>query len=127
MLRNTCRNFHITFSRVYRSDGITTNMDLVRSGTAVGLGPQSFASYYQVSAVPSVPGDDDLSGFYLPQEQHPPEDIQQFRDHLLAVCRERRKEALERRSRLINKILFSGRNHSRGLHAARPQSAGRTR
>ncbi len=91
MLRNTCRKFHITFSRVYRSDGITTNMDLVRSGTAVGLGPQSFASYYQVSAVPLSPETMTSLDFICLKSSIRRKDIQQFRDHLLAVCMERRK------------------------------------
>ena len=52
MLRRTCQEYGISLSRVYRSDGIETNMRLVRDGMGVVLGPESFASYYGVSAVP---------------------------------------------------------------------------
>lgn len=55
MLRRTCQEYGISLSRVYRSDGIETNMRLVRDGMGVVLGPESFASYYGVSAVPLHP------------------------------------------------------------------------
>lgn len=89
MLRDTCRRFHITLRRVYRSDGIATNMDLVRSGTAIGLGPQSFAAYYHVSAVPISPETMTALDFICLKSSIRRKDIQQFRDHLLTICKER--------------------------------------
>lgn len=89
MLRDTCRRFGVTLSRVYRSDGIATNMDLVRSGAAVGLGPQSFAGYYQVAAVPLAPETETSLDFVCLRSGVRRKDIQQFRDHLLSVCRRR--------------------------------------
>lgn len=89
MLQDTCRKFHITLNRVYRSDGIATNMDLVRSGAAIGLGPQSFAAYYQVAAVPLSPETTDSLDFICLQNSIQRRDIQQLRDHLLSVCAKR--------------------------------------
>ena len=44
MLRRTCQKYGISLSRVYRSDGIDTNMRLVRDGMGVVLGPESCSS-----------------------------------------------------------------------------------
>ncbi len=40
-LLETCRRHGITLNRVYRSDGVETSMNLVRSGRCVALGPAS--------------------------------------------------------------------------------------
>ena len=39
ILKQECRDFGITLNRIYRSDGIETNMNLVRSGKGYVLGP----------------------------------------------------------------------------------------
>ena len=54
-MRTTIRKYHITVNRIYRSDGIETNMRLVREGMGVALGPASFADYFHVKAVPLEP------------------------------------------------------------------------
>ena len=47
-LKNTCSKYNIVLNQVYRSDGIETNMNLVRNGNRIVLGPQSLADYYRV-------------------------------------------------------------------------------
>ena len=54
-LRYDCQNTGMVFNRIYRSDGIETNMNLLRSGKGVIIGPESFADYFGVTAVPLVP------------------------------------------------------------------------
>ena len=89
MLKDICRRFRISFHRIHRSDGIVTNMDLVRNGTAIGLGPQSFASYYQVTAVPLSPETTVSLDFICMQSSIHQKDVQQFRDYLLSICSQR--------------------------------------
>ena len=95
MLRRTCQEYGISLSRVYRSDGIDTNMRLVRDGMGVVLGPESFASYYGVSAVPLHPETVVSLKFICLQSGMKKKDVQLFRSYLCGVCR-RRGTACER-------------------------------
>ena len=95
MLRRTCQKYGISLSRVYRSDGIDTNMRLVRDGMGVVLGPESFASYYGVSAVPLHPETFVSLKFICLQSGMKKKDVQLFRSYLCGVCR-RRGTACER-------------------------------
>ena len=95
MLRRTCQEYGISLSRVYRSDGIETNMRLVRDGMGVVLGPESFASYYGVSAVPLHPETVVSLKFICLQNGMKKKDVQLFRSYLCGVCR-RRGTACER-------------------------------
>ena len=95
MLRRTCQKYGISLSRVYRSDGIDTNMRLVRDGMGVVLGPESFASYYGVSAVPLHPETFVSLKFICLQSGMKKKDVQRFRSYLCGVCR-RRGTACER-------------------------------
>lgn len=54
-LQETCSLNDIRFKRIYRSDSMSTIMELVRSGKGIVLGPRSFAPYYHVTAVPIEP------------------------------------------------------------------------
>jgi len=54
-LRYLCRKHGFALSRLYRSDSMKTNMDLLRSGKGVIIGPKSFAGYFGVAAVPLSP------------------------------------------------------------------------
>ena len=54
-LRYLCQTYGFTPKRLYRSDSMKTNMDLLRSGKGVIIGPQSFAAYFDVAAVPLAP------------------------------------------------------------------------
>ena len=87
-LRELCSRHGISLKRIYRSDGIDTNMKLVRGGVGVVLGPESFARYYNVAAVPLEPKTEASLHFVClkPLLQRKP--IRQLRDHLLQACRD---------------------------------------
>lgn len=85
-LREVCRQSGISLSRVYRSDGIETNVYLVRQGKGVMLGPPSFAEYYQMTAVPLVPAAETALRFICLKSSLKRQEICKFRDALLAVC-----------------------------------------
>ena len=55
VMRHDLRGSGMIFNRIYRSDGIETNINLVRSGKGILIGPESFADYYGVAAVPLSP------------------------------------------------------------------------
>lgn len=90
-LKQECRDFGITLNRIYRSDGIDTNMNLARSGKGYVIGPESFAEYYNVAAVPLEPelwiG---LKFICLHKNEGRPE-IAALRRYLEKICRERRQ------------------------------------
>ncbi len=71
------------------------NMRLVRDGMGVVLGPESFASYYGVSAVPLHPETFVSLKFICLQSGMKKKDVQLFRSYLCGVCR-RRGTACER-------------------------------
>ena len=87
-LRELCRRHNISLSRVYRSDGIDTNMSMVRSGVGVVLGPASFARYYNVAAVPLVPETEASLRFICLKSLLQRKEIRELRDHLVRICRE---------------------------------------
>ncbi len=84
-LKQECRDFGITLNRLYRSDGIDTNMNLVRSGKGVVIGPESFASYYRVAAVPIVPEIQVKLKFICLRKNANRAEIAALRQRLLAV------------------------------------------
>ena len=88
-MREVCRRFHIKIGRIYRSDGIDTNMRLVREGTGVALGPASFADYYQVAAVPLDPELWVSLQFVCLKSTLKRPEVRQFRDYLQAICKQR--------------------------------------
>lgn len=87
-LKELCARHQISLKRIYRSDGIETNMSLARSGVGVVLGPRSFARYYNVAAVPLEPETEASLQFVCLKSLLQRREIRQFRDHLIAVCRE---------------------------------------
>ena len=87
-LKELCARTGINLKRIYRSDGIETNMNLVRSGVGVVLGPESFARYFNVAAVPLVPEKEVSLRFICLKSLLQRREIRQFRDELLRVCRE---------------------------------------
>ena len=89
ILRETCRKYGLTLNRVFRSDGIETNMNLVRSGKGIALGPKSFADFYHVSAVELTPPMDITLKFICLKNSLKRNEILLFRDYLLETCRER--------------------------------------
>ena len=91
ILKQECKDFGITLNRIYRSDGIDTNMNLARSGKGYVIGPESFAEYYDVAAVPLEPelwiG---LKFICLHKNEGRPE-IAALRRYLEKICRERKQ------------------------------------
>ncbi len=55
VMKRLCEEREITLARIYRSDSIDTVMAMVRAGKGWALGPESFASYFNITAVPIVP------------------------------------------------------------------------
>ncbi|MDD6245789.1 MAG: LysR family transcriptional regulator [Firmicutes bacterium] len=88
-LLETCRRHGITLNRVYRSDGVETSMNLVRSGRCVALGPASFAAYHQVAAVPLTPWTEVCLCFICRRETLKQPEIAMLQRYLQNVCRER--------------------------------------
>lgn len=87
MMKSTCNAFNIVLSRVYRSDGIETNMDLVRSGKGIIFGPQSFADYYRISAVDLLPETEVTLRFICLKSSLKRREVSQFLKHLISVCK----------------------------------------
>ncbi|MBQ9458636.1 MAG: LysR family transcriptional regulator [Oscillospiraceae bacterium] len=87
VLKETCRKYHVTFERVYRSDSINMVMSLVREGRGVVLGPRSFADYYHVAAIPLVPPVEASLCFICLRKLMHRRELPEFRDHLLTLCR----------------------------------------
>ena len=85
-LKELCRRHGISFQRVYRSDGITTLMSLVRTGRGIVLGPRSFAAYYQVAAVPLYPETQASLQFICLEKVTRTKIIRDFRNYLVAIC-----------------------------------------
>lgn len=87
-LDRLCRDNGITLKRIYRSDGIGTIMNMVRAGRGVVLGPRSFASYYQVAAVPLLPKSEAALHFICLQKAAHLRVIREFHSFLLTLCRQ---------------------------------------
>lgn len=88
-LKEMCRRHGLTLERVFRSDGIETSMNLVRSGKGVALGPKSFAEFYHVSAVELEPSMDVTLKFICLKSSLNRREIVLFRDYLRETCRKR--------------------------------------
>ena len=87
-LKELCSRHGFTPQRIYRSDSIETNMSLTRSGVGVVLGPESFARYYNVAAVPLDPETEASLRFVCLKNLLQRREIRQLRDYLVRVCRE---------------------------------------
>ena len=86
-MKTVLRKYHISVNRIYRSDGIETNMRLVRDGMGIALGPQSFSEYFQVAAVPLDPETWVSLRFLCLNSSLKKNEIRHFRDYLLEVCK----------------------------------------
>ena len=89
-MKELCGRCGVSPGRIYRSDGIDTNMSLVRDGVGVVLGPTSFARYYNVAAVPLEPETEASLRFVCLKSLLQRREIRQLRDYLVQVCREHR-------------------------------------
>ena len=85
-LKETFKKHGISPGRVYRSDGIHTVINLIRSGKGVSIGPRSFASYYGVAAVPLNPPGLVYLSFICPADRSGSPEIVMFRKYLLDIC-----------------------------------------
>lgn len=92
-MKSICRRHHISVSRVYRSDGIETNMQLVREGVGIALGPESFAEYFHVAAVPLDPELRVSLQFVCLRDSLKRPETRQFRDYLLSIKKDPLPEA----------------------------------
>lgn len=88
-LKEICRTNGVTLNRIFRSDGIETSMNLVRSGKGVALGPKSFADFYHVAAVELTPPVDITLKFICLKSSLNRNEILLFRDYLQQTCRKR--------------------------------------
>lgn len=89
ILKEICRKNGVTLKRIFRSDGIETSMNLVRSGKGVALGPKSFADFYHVAAVELSPPVDITLKFICLKSSLKRNEILLFRDYLQQTCRKR--------------------------------------
>ena len=85
LLREMVRKYDIHLRRVYRSDGIDTVMQLVKSGKGLILGPRSFAEYYGVAAVPLLPHIEASLQFICLKERSGRREVRDFRDYLSSL------------------------------------------
>ena len=87
-LKELCTRHGFSPARIYRSDSIETNMGLVRGGVGLVLGPESFARYYNVSAVPLEPETWASLRFVCLKSLLQRREIRQLRDYLVRICRD---------------------------------------
>lgn len=85
-LKEFCKEFGITLGKIYRSDGITTVMNLIRNGKGVTLGPRSFAEHYNVHAVPVEPLTYVSLNFICLKDRAAAQEITMFKNHLIKAC-----------------------------------------
>ena len=54
-METVCQKHNVVTTSVYRADNLDVMMDLIRNGRGITIASESFADYYQVSAVPILP------------------------------------------------------------------------
>ena len=85
-LKQFCKEYGITLGKLYRSDGITTVMDLVRNGKGITLGPLSFADHFHVHAIPADPTTYISLNFICLMSRAAAPEITLFKNHLIKAC-----------------------------------------
>lgn len=85
-LKQFCKEYRISLGKLYRSDGISTVMDLVRSGKGITIGPVSFASHFGVRAIPVEPTTYVSLNFICLKERATAQEITLFKNHLIKAC-----------------------------------------
>jgi DNA-binding transcriptional LysR family regulator len=88
-MKNMLSKNRITINRVFRSDGIDTSMRMVRDGMGLTLGPESFAEYFHVAAVPLDPELWVSLQFICLHSSLKRPEIRGLRDNLLEYCQRR--------------------------------------
>lgn len=104
ILREDCRKHNITLRRIYHSDGIDTNMRLVRDGSGIILGPESFAAYFGVAAVPLIPMQTVCLDFICLRQNAGRPEIRLLCRHLQEVCRRRTAAEKERNNGTVESV-----------------------
>lgn len=89
-LKQECKYYNIILKRLYRSDGIDTNMNLVQNGKGVVLGPESFAAHYGVKAVPLTPELYISLDFICLNKNSDRPEIRLLRNYLRKICEGRK-------------------------------------
>ena len=89
ILKYFCQSYGVVLNRIYRSDGIETNMNLLRSGKGIIIGPESFAEYYGVAAVPLAPRTVTSLDFICLKKNEDRTEIAALRKFLVKLCAER--------------------------------------
>ncbi len=85
-LAQDCQAFHVTPKRIFHSDSMSAIMHMIRSDKGCAIGPTSFATYYQVKAIPLLPERYFSLEFICPQKNmHRPE-IRMLERYLQEVC-----------------------------------------
>lgn len=85
-LKQICKEYGISLGKLYRSDGINTVMDLVRTGKGITIGPVSFASHFGVRAIPLEPTTYVSLNFVCLKERAASPEITLFKNHLIKAC-----------------------------------------
>ena len=85
-LKQFCKESGITLGKIYRSDGISTVMDLVRSSKGITLGPISFASHFGVRAIPIEPITYESLNFICLKDRAAAPEITLLKNHLIRAC-----------------------------------------
>ena len=85
-LRWLCREYGVSPGRLYRSDSMKTNMDLLRSGKGVIIGPKSFAAYFGAAAVPLTPPVTAALDFICLRKNADRREIATLRSYLQKLC-----------------------------------------
>lgn len=87
-VKQICKDYGISLGKVYRSDGIDTVMNLVRSGKGITIGPRSFASHFGVRAIPFEPSANVSLNFICLKERASLPEIVMLKNHLIKACSE---------------------------------------
>ncbi len=87
-LRQDCKAFHVTPKRVFHTDSMSTIIHMIQAGKGYAIGPTSFASYYQVKAVPLLPERYFSLQFICPVHNFQRPEIRMLQRYLLEVCQQ---------------------------------------
>ena len=81
-----CKEYGVSLGKLYRSDGINTVMDLVRSNKGITLGPRSFAEHFHVRAIPLEPPTYISLNFICLKDRAASPEITMLKNHLIRAC-----------------------------------------
>jgi len=85
-LKYLCRQHGVALNRLYRSDSMKTNIDLLQSGKGVIIGPRSFGEYYGVAAVPLAPAVNASLDFICLKKNAARPELATLRRYLQKLC-----------------------------------------